>query len=101
MEDIDGDFAHLERNRDIELQAALVDAGIAGIGGTSIVQKLGLPSSPFSVETDQLVRSLRVYAALSYRALRLNVLLLNVGAAVENADLIVAELARTADKGPG
>jgi hypothetical protein len=99
MEDIDGDFAHLDRNRDIELQAALVDAGIAGIagiGGTPIVQKLGLPSPPFSVETDQLVQSVRVYAALSYRALRLNVLLLNVGMAVENADLIIAELARTA-----
>jgi hypothetical protein len=101
MEDIDGDYAHLDRNRDVELQAALVDAGIAGIGGTPIVQKLGLPSPPFSVETDQLVQSVRVYAALSYRALRLNVLLLNVGMAVENADLIVTELARTADKGPG
>lgn len=99
MEDIDSDFAHLERNRDIELQAALVGVGIAGIGGTPIVESLGMPPPPFSIETDQLVRSVKVYAALSYRALRLNVLLLNVDAAIEEIDLIIAELARTSDQG--
>ncbi len=101
MEDIDADFAHLERNRDIELQAALIDVGIAGIGGTPIVQRLGLPPPSFSVETDQLVRSVKVYAALSYRALRLSVLNSNIGAAIKELDLIIAELARTSGKGAG
>jgi len=101
MEDIDGDLAHLERNRDIELHGALIDVGIAGIAGMPIVQRLGLPAPSFTVETDQLVRSVQVNAALSYRALRISVLIGNVGAAVEESESIIAELVRTSGKGAG
>jgi hypothetical protein len=42
-----------------------------------------------------------VYAALSYRAPRIKVLLRNVGASIEKADLIIEELARASDKDAG
>lgn len=101
MEDIEGDFAHLERNRDIELQVALIDIGIPGIAATPSVEGLGLPPPSFSFDTNQLVRSVSVYAVLSYRALRLKVLFLNVGAAIEEVDFIIEELALASDKSPG
>jgi len=101
MEDIESDFAHLERNRDIELQAALVDIGIAGIAGTPIVHRLGLPLSSFPVDTHQLVRSVEVYAVFSYRALRLKVLFRNVDAAIKEVDLIIEELVRVSGQGAG
>jgi hypothetical protein len=101
MEDIEGDYAHLERNRDIELQGALIDIGIAGIAATPFVERLGLPPPSFSFDSERLVRSVSVYAALSYRALRLRVLFFNVGAAIEKVDLIIEELAHASDKGAG
>ena len=98
MEDLEDDLAQLERNRDVDLQAALVEIGIAGIAATPSIQELGLPASSFPVDLDRLVQSVNVYAALSYRALRLKVLFLNVGTAVENLDLIVEELARASNQ---
>ena len=98
MEDLENDFAQLDRNRDIDLQAALVEIGIAGIAATPMVQKLGLPASPFPIDLDRLVQSVNVYAALSYRALRLKVLFSNVGGALEDLDLIIEELARVSNQ---
>lgn len=94
MEDLENDFAQLDRNRDIDLQAALVEIGTAGIAATPMVQELGLPASSFPIDLDRLMQSMNVYAALSYRALRLKVLILNVGRALEDLDLIIEELAR-------
>lgn len=98
MEDLEDDLAQLERNRDVDLQAALVEVGIAGIAFLPTVQNLGLPASSFPVDLNRLVRSVNVYAALSYRALRLKVLLLNVDGAVMNLDLISEELARASNQ---
>ena len=94
MEDIERDFSHLERNREIDLQAALIDVGVAGIGGLPVVEALGLPSPAFPAETDRLTRSVRVYAALSYRALRLKILLENVNTSSTKVDRIIMELER-------
>jgi hypothetical protein len=94
MEDIERDFSHLERNREIDLQAALIDVGIAGIGGLPVVEALGLPSPVFAADTEQLTGSVSVYAALSYRALRLKILLENVKTSSGNADRIIMELER-------
>ena len=93
MADLENDFAQLDRNRDIDLQAALVEIGIAGIAATPVVQPLGIPTSPFPIDPDKLMRSVNVSAALSYRALRLKVLLLNVGSSLEDLDVIIEELA--------
>ncbi len=101
MEDLKGDFAHLERNRDIELQGALIAIGVAGIASTPSTQRLGLPPSSFPVDTTRFAQSVEVYAVLSYRALRLKVLLLNVGAAIERADLIIGELASGSEQDAG
>jgi len=98
MKDLEGDLAHLDRNRDIDLQAALVSIGIGGIGATPAVEKLGLPPSPFPIDTDRMIQSVEVYAALSYRALRLKVLSLNVDAANRKAKLMIKELIRGPDK---
>ena len=97
MEDLEADFAHLERNRDVDLQSALIDIGIAGIGATPSVRNLGLPPPSFPADLARLVRSVKVYAALSYRALRLSVLSLSHDEAIERADSIIAELDRISD----
>lgn len=97
LEDLKTDLAHLERNRDVDLQAALVQIGVAGIAATPSVQALGLPPPSFPFEVNKMMRSVTVYATLSYRALRLKVLSLNVEAAIERVDLIIEELARVSD----
>jgi hypothetical protein len=91
-------LAHLDRNRDIDLQAALVNIGIAA---TPSAERLGLSASSFPIDTDRMIRSVEVYAALSYRALRLRVLSLNVDAALIKVELIIKELSRDPDKNSG
>jgi hypothetical protein len=101
MEDLEVDMAHLDRNRDIDLQAALVNIGIGGIAATPSAEKLGLSPSSFPIDTNRMIRSVEVYAALSYRALRLRVLSLNVDAALIKVELIIKELSRDPDKNSG
>ena len=101
MEDIEVDLLHLDQNRDVDLQAALVNIGIGGIGATPSVENLGLPPSSFPIDTTRMVRNVEVYAALSYRALRLSVLSLNVDAEIRRVDLIIEELNRVAGKNVG
>lgn len=97
MQDLETDDAHLERNRDVDLQAALIEIGVAGIAAIPSVQALGLPPSSFPLEVDPMIRSVKVYATLSYRALRLKVLSLYVEDAIERVDLIIEELAQASD----
>lgn len=101
MEDIKVDFALLDQNRDVDLQTALVNIGIGGIGATPSVERLGLPPSSFPIDTARMVRSVEVYAALSYRALRLRVLSLSVDKAIRRVDLIIEELNRVPGKNVG
>lgn len=101
MEDIEVDFLHLDQNRDVDLQAALVNIGIGGIGATPSVENLGLPPSSFPIDTARMVQSVEVYAALSYRALRLKVLALSVDEAIRRVDVIIEELARVTGKNVG
>ena len=101
MKDLEVDLAHLDRNRDIDLPAALVNIGIGGIGATPSVERLGLPPSSFPFDADRMMQSIGVYAALSYRALRFSVLSLNVDAAIGKVELIIKELNRGPDKNSG
>jgi hypothetical protein len=96
MADLAVDAEHLERNRDVDLQAALVEIGTPGFAGVAAGQ-LGLPPSAFSTDTDRIIRSVKVYAGLYYRALRLRVLLESLHAMLQAADAIVEQLNELAD----
>ena len=90
---VDGD--HLERNRDVDLQAALVEIGIPGFAAAASASELGLPGLPpsaFPADTDRMVRSVGVYAGLYYRAFRITVLLGSVRSTIETADAIIGQL---------
>ncbi len=65
------DSQHLERNRDVDLQSALVRAGVPGFAFFIRFPGPEMPESAFAIDYDRLLRDLEVYAALSYRALRI------------------------------
>ena len=92
MEDLAVDSEHLERNRDVDLQAALVDIGIPGIAVAASASPLGLPPSAFPMDTDRMVRSVRVYAGLYYRAFRFSVVSEYLRTVLGIADAIVEQL---------
>lgn len=92
MEDLEGDAQHLERNRDQDLQAALTELGIPGFAAAALPTELGLPPSSFPSDAGRIVRSVKVYAALYYRALRIRVLSSFVEVALERADEILEQL---------
>jgi hypothetical protein len=101
MADLVLDAEHLERNRDVDLQAALVEIGTPGLAGAAASGQLGLPPSVFPTDTDRIIRSVRVYAGLYYRALRFGVLAQSMRAILETADAIVEQLNEISDEDAG
>ena len=89
--DLSLDAGHLERNRDVDIQGALVAAGFPGFA-VAAAGPLGLPSPTFPLETAPVVRSTELYAAFYYRAFRLRVMALSVDRLRELAENIVVEL---------
>ncbi len=92
MDELARDGQHLERNRDMDLQAALVAIGVPGLAVAASTSQLGLPPSAFPPNTERLVRSVGVYAGLYYRALRFRVLSASINDAIETADTILEQL---------
>ena len=92
MEALALDGEHLERNRDVDLHAALVEIGIPGIAIAAGGAPLGLPATAFPTDVDRMVRSVEVYAGLYYRAFRFAILTDDFRSGVEAADVIIREL---------
>ena len=85
------DAGHLERNRDVDIQAALIDTGFPGFAVASS-EFLGLPGSSFPLEPRDVVRDPGVYAAFYYRAFRLRLVSGTLKELIGLADSIVTEL---------
>ena len=95
-EDLLVDAGHLERNRDVDLQAALIGVGFPGLAVVG-AEYLDLPAPTFPLETDALVRSTDVYAGFYYRAFRIELVRSSVSSLMALTDSIVVRLENGAD----
>ena len=90
-EDLVLDAGHLERNRDVDLQGALIGVGFPGIAVVG-AQYLDLPTPTFPLETGALVRSSEVYAVFYYRAFRIELVRSSVSSLAALTDSVLVRL---------